>query len=94
MFSRLIIATDLSPASFAVLNCLGGLKALGAKQCLLLQCLSLQAEITRSIGERNAHLVVMGSQGRGFVKELFLGSVSHNVARHSDAAVLLIPAKR
>jgi len=52
------------------------------------------AEITRAIRERKAHLVVMGSQGRGFVKELFLGSVSHNVARHSDAAVLLIPAKR
>jgi nucleotide-binding universal stress UspA family protein len=52
------------------------------------------AEIIRVVREREVHLVVMGSQGRGFVKELFLGSVSHNVARHSDAAVLLIPAKR
>jgi nucleotide-binding universal stress UspA family protein len=51
------------------------------------------AEIIRIIRERNIHLVVMGSQGRGFVEELFLGSVSHNVARHSDAPVLLIPAK-
>lgn len=51
-------------------------------------------EIIRVIRERDVNLVVMGSQGRGFIKELFLGSVSHNVARHSDASVLLIPAKR
>ena len=42
MFSRIIVATDLSPASFAVVNCLGGLRAFGAKQCLLLQCLNFQ----------------------------------------------------
>jgi len=36
----------------------------------------------------------MGSQGRGFIKEVFLGSVSNNVARHSAASVLLIPAVR
>lgn len=51
------------------------------------------AEITRMIRERDAQLVVMGSQGRGFVPELFMGSVSHNVARYSDAPVLLVPAK-
>jgi nucleotide-binding universal stress UspA family protein len=51
-------------------------------------------EIMRVIRERNVNLVVMGSQGRGFVKELFLGSVSHNVARNSEASVLLIPTKR
>ncbi|OGA45244.1 MAG: hypothetical protein A3F74_26770 [Betaproteobacteria bacterium RIFCSPLOWO2_12_FULL_62_58] len=49
-------------------------------------------EITRLVRERNVNLVVMGSQGRGFVEEIFLGSVSHNVARHADASVLLIPA--
>lgn len=50
-------------------------------------------EINRVINERDVQLVVMGSQGRGFVKELFLGSVGRNIARHSDAPVLLIPAK-
>lgn len=53
---------------------------------------SVFKEITRLVRERNVHLVVMGSQGRGFVEEIFLGSVSHNVARHVDAHVLLIPA--
>lgn len=51
-------------------------------------------EITRMIPEREVSLVVMGSQGRGFIKELFLGSVSHNVVRHAQAPVLLIPAPR
>lgn len=51
-------------------------------------------EIVRLVRERNVHLVVMGSQGRGFVEEVFLGSVSHQVARHAGAPVLLIPADR
>ncbi len=51
-------------------------------------------EVLRVIREQDVRLVLMGSQGRGFVEEIFLGSVSHNVARHSDAAVMLIPAKR
>jgi nucleotide-binding universal stress UspA family protein len=52
------------------------------------------SEIMRIIKEKDVSLVIMGSQGRGFIEELFLGSVSHNVARNSDASVLLIPAKR
>lgn len=51
-------------------------------------------EILRLINEQEVTLTVMGSQGRGFVKEFFLGSVSHNIARHSSSSVLLIPALR
>lgn len=51
-------------------------------------------EIVALAKARGAHLVVMGSQGRGYVAEVFLGSVSHNVARHAEAPVLLIPAAR
>jgi nucleotide-binding universal stress UspA family protein len=50
--------------------------------------------IVATAQETDAHLVVMGSQGRGFVPELFLGSVSHQVARHAPAPVLLVPAAR
>jgi len=39
-------------------------------------------------------MVVMGSQGRGFIGEVFLGSVSHTVTRHSKVPLLLIPAIR
>lgn len=48
-------------------------------------------DIINAINERQVQLVVMGSQGRGYVKELFLGSVSNNIVRHSEASVLLIP---
>lgn len=51
-------------------------------------------EILRAIREKDVQLVLMGSQGRGYIEEIFLGSVSHNVARQSEAPVLLIPAKR
>lgn len=50
-------------------------------------------EILRQAKTANASLVIMGSHGRGFVSELFLGSVSHNVARHSKSPVLLIPCQ-
>lgn len=55
---------------------------------------SPSAEIMKFVHDRKISLVVMGSQGRGFIKEIYLGSVSHNIARHSEASVFLIPAKR
>ena len=38
-------------------------------------------------------LVVMGSQGRGYFSNVFIGSVSYKVARNSDVSVLLVPSK-
>jgi nucleotide-binding universal stress UspA family protein len=52
------------------------------------------SEILARTRPADASLVVMGSQGRGFVSEIFLGSVSHNVARRAPIPVLLIPAIR
>jgi nucleotide-binding universal stress UspA family protein len=51
-------------------------------------------EILKCSSMDGASVVVMGSHGRGFIAESFLGSVSHNVARHSRVPVLLIPAQR
>ncbi|MCL4502174.1 MAG: universal stress protein [Deltaproteobacteria bacterium] len=36
-------------------------------------------------------LLVMGTQGKGFIKEIFLGSVAHNLSRLAPCPVLLIP---
>lgn len=55
---------------------------------------SPSADLLKLISDLHVPLVVMGNQGRGFVKDIFLGSVSHNIARHSSASVLLIPAAR
>ena len=39
-------------------------------------------------------VVVMGMHGRGFISDIFAGSVAHNVARLSQSPVLLIPPVR
>ncbi len=39
-------------------------------------------------------LLVMGSQGRGYMGDVFLGSVSHAAARKAEVPILLIPAVR
>jgi nucleotide-binding universal stress UspA family protein len=36
-------------------------------------------------------MVVMGTQGRGHIGEMFLGSVSNKVVRYSPVPVLLVP---
>ncbi|MFZ2088470.1 MAG: universal stress protein [Desulfobaccales bacterium] len=47
--------------------------------------------ILEVLHSQDISLVVMGTQGKGFLKELFLGSVAHNVARLAPCPVLLIP---
>jgi len=47
--------------------------------------------VMQEIHESSATMVMMGTQGRGFLKELFVGSVSQFVARRSPLPVLLIP---
>lgn len=49
-------------------------------------------EILNVINIHQIRLVVMGNQGIGFVKELFVGSLSHNIAREAKSSVLLIPS--
>jgi nucleotide-binding universal stress UspA family protein len=48
--------------------------------------------VSRSIEVADC-LIVMGTQGRGLVPEVFLGSVSHAVARRTSVPVLLVPAR-
>lgn len=40
---------------------------------------------------RDISLIVMGTQGKGFIQEIFLGSVAHNISRLARCPVLLIP---
>ncbi len=50
--------------------------------------------ITDEINNGNYNLVVMGTQGRGWVEEVFLGDIAHGVIRKSRASLLLIPWSR
>ena len=47
--------------------------------------------ILRILESQDISLIIMGTQGKGFIKELFLGSVAHNVSRLATCPVLLIP---
>jgi len=47
--------------------------------------------ILHVLESQDISLIVMGTQGKGFIQELFLGSVAHNVSRLAPCPVLLIP---
>lgn len=51
-------------------------------------------ELLRLSQEKPYTLIVMGTQGRGFIREFFLGSVSHFLVRRAPVPVLLVPAER
>jgi len=52
------------------------------------------AVILDRAGANDFTLILMGSNGRGAVKELFLGGVANNVARYAPLPVLFVPAVR
>jgi len=51
-------------------------------------------EIIKTVNEHGITMIIMGSQGKGFVHEFFLGGVSSQVTRFSNIPVLLVPAER
>lgn len=50
--------------------------------------------ILNFIQKNKVTLTVMGSQGRGFFEEIFIGSVSHQVARKANSNILIIPIQK
>lgn len=136
MFKRLVVATDLSPASYAVVSCLSGLKAYGAEQCLLLQCMSFtdatstalsyhtsllqkmlkeqkdilekqgftvetrtvvgapKQEIVRIATKEDYELIVVGTQGHSLAEEKLLGGVAYGVIIKTVKPVLVVPIKK
>jgi len=132
MFNRIILATDFSPAAFAMIKCLGGLQAYGAKECLLMQCLPLQQidsnaptyptsviesnlqsqreiiekqgftvetrivpglpkrEICRIAEEENYSLIVVGAEKHSLTSEVFSSSLAYDVIHHCRKPVIII----
>ena len=50
--------------------------------------------ITDEINGGNYNLVVMGTQGRGWIEEIFLGDVAHAVIKRSNTSLLLVPFRK
>lgn len=48
-------------------------------------------EIMHTIEKTHVDLVLLGRQGKGFLKDIFIGSTSNNLTRRAPASVLLIP---
>ncbi|MFN2357769.1 MAG: universal stress protein [Desulfotignum sp.] len=136
MFKNFIVATDISPASFAVVESLSGLTAYGAEQCLLLQCLSFgdaastalsydveplkqmlneqkeilqkdgfvveartvygspKQEINRIAAEEDYSLIVVGAQGHSLVEEKLLGGVAYGIINKTVKPVLVVPVEK
>ena len=69
MFKHFIVATDLSPASFTVVRCLGGLNAYGAQQCLLLQCLGFDEAPTTAVSSEKEPLKVMLAEQKSILEQ-------------------------
>jgi len=47
-------------------------------------------QIVETAAKRGADLIVIGSRGNSGLKEMFLGSVSPYVIKHTDKAILVI----
>lgn len=54
---------------------------------------SMAAAILDVADEIDAEAIVVGTRGRGNVKSLLLGSVSHDVLQHADRPVVVVPAE-
>jgi len=99
MFDRLIVATDLSPASYAVVRCLGRLRALGAEHCLLLQCISTASAASAALSYGTSSLeamldeqrAILGVQGFSVETRIVVGSPKQEIVRTArDEAYSLI----
>ncbi|PKD43326.1 universal stress protein [Rhodohalobacter barkolensis] len=51
-------------------------------------------EIISAAEDNKATMLIMGSQGKGFVERFFIGGVSNQVTRQSKIPILLVPAER
>jgi len=93
MFKRIIVATDLSSAAFSVLKDLGKIKAYGAEEILLLQCVgqletdsfpeqSVAETLNKNLQEQRK---ILESQGFKVNTRVVFGLVKKEICRIAEA---------
>ena len=134
MFSKVLIATDLSPASEGVLHCMKGLIPLGTKKAILVHAIGIQhletmvhgmahflephlvkqkavleeqgfeteivlapgpavIEVNRIARERQASLIVVGTHGATLAREMLIGGTAMGIVHQATVPVLVIRLK-
>jgi nucleotide-binding universal stress UspA family protein len=53
---------------------------------------SIARTVLAVAGRINAEAVVVGTRGRGAAKSALLGSVSHELVKHADRTVVVVPS--
>ncbi len=48
-------------------------------------------EILKAAGEEDCDMIVLGTHGKGFLKQTLLGSVAHSVLERADRPVFIVP---
>ncbi len=71
------------------------LEANGSGECQIMVSYGVPAQrILNMANSGEFSLIIMGTQGRGYIPEIFLGSTANAIARHADLPVLFVPRKR
>ena len=89
MYKKMIVATDVSAASDAVVGCLSHLQDFGAKECLLLQCLSFSQGASAGLaydtepleGMLDVQKQTLEKQGFTVEARVVVGAPRHEVVR-------------
>lgn len=55
---------------------------------------NIWVEITEYADKKDMSMILMGSQGKGYAEDVFIGSNSLRVARHTSKPLMLIPANK
>jgi nucleotide-binding universal stress UspA family protein len=83
---------DAETESESILRCAVELVPDDVSVSTILSSEPVRPALLREIKEGRHDLVVMGSRGRGAVRSVLLGSVSHYVLHHSPVPVLIVHA--
>jgi nucleotide-binding universal stress UspA family protein len=85
-----IVEHETKAATGLVVEAAGALRERGVEVETLVKHGAVTQEILQVLGDLHPDLVVLGSHGRSRLAQLLIGSVSHNVAKHTSCSALVV----